>query len=239
MSVDPRAFAATRWTLVMAARGDTPEARSALSDLCAAYYEPVVCFLRREGRTDDAARDMAHAFFAGILAGGRFDAADPSRGRFRSYLLGALKHFVLHERRKGDAESRGGAAIHVPLTSPTDTRAGFEVPQATDVAPEREFDRQWALTVLQRAMTTLESEFVAVGKGEHFRQLRPWLTGADAMSQTEAAAALGMSVGAIKVAVHRLRQRFREMVKAEIAQTTAGDAAGVKEELAYLISVLG
>ncbi len=238
MSVDPHAFAATRWTLVLASRGDTPEAKMALRDLCAGYYAPVVAFLRRDGRPEDAARDLAHAFFEEILTGGRFDAADPTRGRFRSYLLGALKHFLQHQRRKEHAARRGGEAVHLPLTSPTDTQPGFDVAQPPDPAADRAFDRHWALTVLARAIDTLRAEFDRVGKAEFFEKLRPWLTGDAAGPQSAAADAVGLSPGAAKVAIHRLRQRFRDAVKAEIAQTIGGDEAQVKDELNYLITVV-
>lgn len=236
----PDDFAATRWTLVQAARGDDTRARDALGELCTAYYAPVVAFLRRDGRSDDEARELAHGFFARVLEGGHFDAADRSRGKFRSYLLGALKHHLQHERRKQGAARRGGGIEHVALTAPTDTHAGFEVADPRDGAFDREFDRQWALAVLERAMSLLEAEFGRVGKRAHFEALRPWLGGEAAdESQAELGARLGMSPGAVKVAIHRLRQRFRELVKGEIVQTVGGGEAAVKDELNHLLSVLG
>lgn len=236
----PDDFAATRWTLVQAARGDDTRAREALGELCTAYYAPVVAFLRRDGRSDDEARELAHGFFAQVLEGGHFDAADRSRGKFRSYLLGALKHHLQHERRRQGAARRGGGIEHVALTSPTDTHAGFDVADPRDGAFDREFDRQWALAVLERAMSLLEAEFGRAGKRAHFDVLRPWLGGeAAGESQAELGARLGMSPGAVKVAIHRLRQRFRELVKGEIVQTVGGGEAEVKEELNHLLSVVG
>lgn len=236
----PGHFAATRWTLVQAARGDSARAREALSDLCTAYYAPVVAFLRHDGRPEDDARELAHGFFAQMLEGGGFDAADPSRGRFRSYLLGALKHFLQHERRKSQAARRGGGIEHVALQAPTDTSAGFDVADPRDPAFEREFDRQWALAVLERAMTVLAAEFQRLGKESLFEQLRPWLGGDFAgESQSEVALRLGMSPGAVKVAIHRLRQRFRDVVMGEIAQTVGGGEPEVREELNHLLSVVG
>jgi len=236
----PDNFAATRWTLVQAARGDGTEAREALGELCEACYAPVVAFLRRDGRSDDDARELAHGFFARVLKGGHFDAADRSRGKFRSYLLGALKHHLQHERRKQGAARRGGGAEHVALSPPTDTSAGFEVADPRDPAFDREFDRQWALAVLERAMRGLEVEFERVGKRSHFEDLRPWLGGELAgESQAQAAVRLGMSAGALKVAIHRLRQRFRALVIEEIAQTVGGGEAEVREELNHLLSVVG
>lgn len=236
----PDDFAATRWTLVQAARGDDTRARDALGELCTAYYAPVVAFLRRDGRSDDEARELAHGFFARVLEGGHFNAADRSRGKFRSYLLGALKHHLQDERRKQGAARRGGGIEHVALSAPTDTSAGFEVADPRDPAFDREFDRQWALAVLERAMSLLESEFDRVGKRAHFEALRPWLGGeAAGESQAELAARLGMSAGAVKVAIHRLRQRFRELVKGEIAQTVGGGEPEQREELNHLLSVVG
>lgn len=233
-------FAATRWTLVAAASGDSPAARAALSELCAAYYAPVVAFLRREGRTADEARDLAHDFFARILEGGRMEAADPTRGKFRSYLLGALKHFLQHDRRRRAAECRGAHLEHIPLQSPTDTTAGFDMAAPEDRGLDFVFDRQWALTVLDRAMTTVGAEMERLGKRSHFEAMRPWLSGdVPGVSQTEMAARIGLSAGAAKVAIHRLRQRFRDQVLAEIAQTVGGGESEVREELNYLIEVMG
>lgn len=233
-------FAATRWTLVQAARGDDTRAREALGELCTAYYAPVVAFLRRDGRSDDEARELAHGFFAWVLEGGHFDAADRSRGKFRSYLLGALKHHLLHERRKQEAARRGRGIEHVALLAPTDTSAGFEVADPRHGAFDREFDRQWALAVLERAMSTLVLEFGRVGKRAQFEALRPWLGGEVAgESQAELAGRLGMSEGAVKVAIHRLRQRFRELVKREIVQTVGGGEAELKDELNHLLSSVG
>ena len=236
----PDAFSPTRWTLVVAARGDSEAAREALSQLCAAYYAPVVAFLRRDGRPDDEARDLAHGFFAHLLEGGRIDAAEQTRGRFRSYLLGALKHFLQHQRRRDQTARRGGDALHIPIASPTDTSPGLDVPAPENPALDHVFDRQWALTVLGRAMTTVGEEMERLGKRSHFEAMRPWLSGeVPGESHADLAARLNLSPGAIKVAVHRLRQRFREQVLAEIASTVGGGEAEVREELNYLLTVVG
>jgi len=236
----PDAFSPTRWTLVVAARGDSEAAREALSELCAAYYAPVVAFLRRDGRSEDEARDRAHGFFAHVLEGGRIDAAEKTKGRFRSYLLGALKHFLQHERRRDQSIRRGGEAQHIPLQSPTDTSPGFDVAASEDPALDHIFDRQWALTVLGRAMTTVGEELERLGKRSHFEAMRPWLSGeVPGQSLADLAAGLNLSTGAVKVAVHRLRQRFREQVLAEIASTVGGGETEVREELQYLLTVMG
>ncbi|MEK0447965.1 MAG: hypothetical protein RL088_233 [Verrucomicrobiota bacterium] len=225
-------FAATRWTLVAQARGNDTEAKAALSELCDAYYKPVVAFLACEGRTPDAARELAHEFFAIILAGKSLGGAERGRGRFRSYLLGALKHFLADHRAKANAEKRGGGVESVPLD--TATGAGLSLPASAD--DERVFDRQWALTVIARALDVVGGELRDAGKAAHFVVLKPWLMG-DGGDQAVAATQLGMGASAVKVAIHRLRQRFREAVKAEIAQTVP-DAADVDEELRHLVAVL-
>ena len=228
------AFADTRWTLVARASGSDTAAQSALSDLCAAYYAPVNAFLRAEGRTEDAARELAHEFFARVLAGGTLAGADPARGRFRSYLLGALKHFLVDHRAHAHREKRGGGIAPEPLD--TGTSAGQPLPAARD--DDRVFDRLWALTLIARALEVVGGELRDAGKGAHFDALQPWLTGeSPALSQANAAQQLGMSEGAVKVAIHRLRQRLRETVKAEIAQTVH-DSAEVDDELRHLLIVL-
>ncbi len=225
-------FAATRWTLVAQARGSDAQAKAALAELCEAYYEPVVAFLAREGRSTDAARELAHEFFAILLGGKSLSGADRAKGRFRSYLLGALKHFLADHRARANATKRGGGQQPVPLDTTTD--AGLPLPALPD--DERLFDRHWALTVVARALEVISTELHAAGKETHFLVLKPWLMG-DGGAQSTAAAELGMSEGAIKVAIHRLRQRFRETVKAEIAETVP-TAADANDELRHLVAVL-
>ncbi len=234
MSAPTGNFAATRWTLVARATGGDSTAQAALSELCAAYYSPVNAFLRAEGRTEDAARELAHEFFARVLAGGALGGADAARGRFRSYLLGALKHFLADHSDRAHAEKRGGGATPEPLE--TATSAGLALPSARD--DDRIFDRQWALTLIARALEIVGNELRDAGKSAHFDALKPWLTGENAaLSQADAARELGMNEGAVKVAIHRLRQRFREAVKSEIAQTVRGDG-DVDDELRHLLAVL-
>ena len=223
-------FHDTRWTLVARSRGSDTHASAALSELCEAYYAPVVAFLRREGREDDAARELAHDFFAKLLAGGAIEGARPERGRFRSYLLGALKHFAADQRDKAIAAKRGGGLEHAEMDD--------EMADAAAGMLDAEFDRQWALTVLARSLSRMEAEMRDDGKTASFEALKPWLTvGADSPPQAVAAEQLGLSLEAVKVAIHRLRKRFREAVKAEIAQTVS-DAGDVREELDALMQAL-
>lgn len=232
-------FHDTRWTLVSRSRGEDTQAKAALSELCEAYYAPVVAFLRRDGRAEDVARDLAHDFFAKLLEGGTIDGADPLRGKFRSYLLTVLKRFAANQRERDHAAKRGGGQVHAVIDGGSEqTGAGLQIADASVEAPDAAFDRQWALTLLARALSRLESELREDGKSTHFDVLKPWLTAeADATPQTEAAARLGMSIEAVKVAVHRLRKRFRESVKAEIAHTVS-DADTVREELDALMGAL-
>ena len=203
-------FATTRWTQVLASRGDSAPARQALSDLCAAYYGPVVAFLRREGRDDDTARELAHEFFAGVLERQSFDRADPQRGRFRSYLLGALKHFLANRRVHELREKRGGYVVHQPLANEADTSPGHEIADASTLSPDTVYDREWALNVLERAFRVMKRECEQSGTLHEFETLKPWLTGERAgRPQADAARELGMNEGAARVAIHRLRRRFR------------------------------
>jgi RNA polymerase sigma-70 factor (ECF subfamily) len=232
------AFVTTRWTQVVNARGDSPVARQALSDLCAAYYAPVVAFLRREGRDEDAARELAHEFFERVLERPSFKEADPRRGRFRSYLLGALKHFLANRRVHQFREKRGAGAVHEPLPQETDTSLSPGVADAASISPDAVFDREWAHSVLERAFAVLTSESKQAGTLRQFETLKPWLTGDGTdRPQADAARELGLNEGALRVAIHRLRQRFREVVKAEIAQTV-GEPADVADELRHLIAAL-
>jgi RNA polymerase sigma-70 factor (ECF subfamily) len=225
---------------VLRARGETVEARGALSELCEAYYQPVLRFLRREGRDDDAARELTQEFFARILSRGGFEGADPERGRFRSYVLGALKHFLGDLRDREQRQKRGSGVAPESLDSSTghDGSAGLQVADLAAFAPVENFDREWALTVMARALEALEKEMRGAGKADQFDALKPWLVGdAPSMSQSDAARKLGINEGAVKVAVHRLRKRFREAVRTEIAQTLR-DPALVDEELRHLIAAL-
>jgi RNA polymerase sigma factor (sigma-70 family) len=230
------AFVTTQWTRVLQARGDSPEAQAALSDLCAAYYAPVLAFVHFSTRDENTARDLTHEFFARLLTRHGLDTVERERGRFRSFLLGAVKHFLADMRDQERTLKRGGGVTHVPLEGETDTSAGVTIADPTSQSPDREFDRKWALTVLDHALKALAVEHRH--QAAHFGVLKPWLTGdSEHLRQTDAANALGISEGAVKVAIHRLRRRFRELAKAEIARTLR-DPAQVKDELACLMVAL-
>jgi DNA-directed RNA polymerase specialized sigma24 family protein len=224
-------FHPTQWTVILRARGRDEGARQALSDLCAAYYAPVVAFLKREGRSEDVARELAHEFFAGILESG-VGHPERERGRFRSYLLGTLKHFMSRQRDAAHALKRGGHAEHIPIAHGAETQAGIPLPGVED--DTLCFDREWALTLIQRALTALESEHA--GKPLLFSTLRPWLDGGASGTQSDAARQLGMTETAVKVTIHRLRSRFRELIRAEVAATVQ-EPDEVAAELRHLIAV--
>jgi RNA polymerase sigma-70 factor (ECF subfamily) len=230
----PASFHTTRWTRVNAARTDSEDGRRALEDLCDAYYESVLAFLRCELREADAARDAAHAFFEQVLASGGMQKAEPERGRFRSYLLAAVKHFVSHQREAARRQKRGGDVLHTAL----DGTEALQVPDAGQTAPDHEFDRQWALAVLRHGLDRLKRECAAEGKEEVFDHIKPWLSGeAETGDQAALAAALGMNLNSLKSHVHRLKRRFRALVKEEIAGTLVVGGS-VADELAVLFAAL-
>lgn len=231
-------FATTRWTLVARARGESPEARMALSDLCAAYYGPVEAFIRRQTQDLQETRDLTQEFFARLLAGSGVAGADPERGRFRSYVLGAVKHFLHAERVRRGAAKRGAGLEHVPMEKESGTEAGIQVADPGAVSADTAFDRAWAHALLERALTRLGGEMAAEGKGRQFEALKGCLQGTVVVQpQAELGAALGMSESAVKVAIHRLRKRFRDVVRAEIAETLV-EGANVDEEMRHLIQAL-
>jgi len=222
----------------LAARGNSPDGRAALSELCAAYYGPVLAFVRSRGAPEDAARDLTHGFFARLLESQGIASVDPQRGRFRSFLLGAVKHFLADMRDHDNSAKRGGGIIFESLEPGTDTSPGLELADSKEPSPDQIFERKWALTILDRALATLANEFTAAGRSEQFEILKVWLTGdIDGISQREAAERMSMNEGAFKVAVHRLRRRFREVIKNEIRQTV-NDEAQVNEELRHLLESL-
>ena len=229
-------FHTTRWTRVVMAKTDSEDGRRALADLCDAYYEPVVAFLRMELRDADAARDMSHAFFAEMLAGGTIASVERERGRFRSYLLGSVKHFLSNQREAARRMKRGGGAAHVSLDEDAD--GAVEIADPRQTSPDAAFDREWALTTLARAMDAVKQECAKEGRADFFQQVKPWLTGdAEHGDQGAVAEACGMSAAAFKMAISRLRRRFRDCVKAEIAGTL-DDVAMVETEMQELFAAL-
>ena len=234
------AFVTTRWTQVLSARGETPGAKAALAQLCEAYWNPVFRFIRRCERPEDSARELTQEFFSQLLASNGLNAVDPAKGRFRSYLLGAVKHFLADQRDRSNAAKRGGGQTAVPIEQHLEnqTTTSLQIADPESPVPDAFFDRQWALTIVERALNALAAELVSAGKAAHFEVLKPWLVGdVSELSQAEAARQLSLSEGAVKVAIHRLRKRFRMLVKQEIAGTV-DQPAFIQEELRYLLEAL-
>jgi len=234
------AFHTTHWSVVLAARGqkEGPVAREALASLCSIYWYPLYAFVRRQGANPHDAEDLTQEFFYRFLDGDPLRDVTPAGGKFRSFLLAFLKHFLANERRREQAQRRGAGMRVVPLDGGTaETR--YLAEPADRVTPEVLFERRWAFTVLDRTMEELRGEYVQRGKVELFEVLRGFLPGdAAGASRAELAARHGMSIGAVDVAIHRVRQRFGALLREQVVRTVSS-ADEVEDELRYLISVLG
>ena len=227
-------FATTHWTVVLAAgRPPSPQAARALEELCGAYWFPLYAYVRRRGHTKEDAEDLTQAFFARLLEKNSFAGLDSEKGKFRAFLLASLKHFLANERDKAQAQKRGGGGINLSLDWQTaDTK--FQVAAVNEPGPDQAFDREWALALLARVIDRLQAECAADGKTKLFEQLKMFLTAGKAeAAQREVAGSLGMEEGAVRVAVHRLRKRYRQLLRDEIANTLA-DPAMVDEEMRAL-----
>jgi len=231
----PREFATTQWSVVLAAGGDTSRAAPALSQLCSAYWYPIYAFIRREGRTAHDAQDLTQEFFAELIERDSLSGVVKERGRFRSWLLAVLKHFLVNEWHCSQRKKRGGGTTIVSLDDEAERR--YLTEPADPRTAERLYDRAWALIVVDRVLSQLESEWCESGKPEQFRILKSTLSG-DRTPYPELAGRLGTSEGAARVTVHRFRNRYRELLRREIAQTVAlpGDA---DDELRQLFAALG
>ena len=231
-------FATTHWTVVMAAGGShTTGARAALDELCQLYWSPLYAYVRRRGSSPEDAEDLTQEFFRTLLEKEYLKAADRDRGRFRTFLLVALQRFLANEWDRTRAQKRGGGLEHVSLdTSSAETR--YQVETASEVSPERIYDRRWAFALLGRTMAHLRAEFVASGKEDEFEQIKESLT-ADRGSLDYRALAerTGQSEGTLRVGIHRLRRRFREIFRREVAQTVATPAE-IDAEMRHLMAAL-
>lgn len=210
-------FNSTQWSLVLAAgRRSTPESENALATLCAAYWPPLYAYIRRRGYEVPEAEDLTQAFFARLLEKNYLGEANREKGKFRSFLLASLKHFLANEWDRSRAQKRGGGITIIPL----EMNSAEGLYRADLLSPEKLFERRWALMVIDLVLKRLEGEFINSGKSQLFDRIKIFLSGADdKVSYRQIAAELGMSDGAVKVAVHRLRRRFRELMRAEIAKT--------------------
>ncbi len=232
-------FPSTRWSLVLAA-GDArnTEGREALASLCKTYWPPVYGYIRRKGSDTESARDLTQGFFARFLERSSFGRADPARGRFRSYLLGAVNHYLADEWDRTHAQKRGGGELCMSLDVET-AEGQYRLEPSHDWTPEKVFERRWALTLLQHVLEKLRQEKSTSSTPERFARLQGLLTGGSLDAPYgQVATELGMSEGALKVTVHRLRRRYGELLRQEVAETV-DDPSGVDDEIRYLISVLG
>jgi RNA polymerase sigma-70 factor (ECF subfamily) len=227
-------FHTTRWSVVRAAGSAPPaERRAALETLCRSYRPPVLAYVRRRCGAPDEAEDLAQAFFARLLEKDDLRQADPERGRFRAFLLTALQHFLANERERARARKRGEG--RAPAALDADSGAGL-VPSTNDT-PEREFERAWARAVLQRARDRLAEEQGSAGKNNQWHALEPFLARAEERGHgLELAATLGISDNALRVALHRLRRRFGELVREEVRDTVG--SGEVEDEVRELLRAL-
>ena len=235
----PGRFITTRWTLVAAAGADSsdPKGREALGDLCQTYWPPLYAFLRRRGHAPEDAQDLTQGFFARVLERHDFRAADPARGRFRSFLLTALQHYVINEHERETTVKRGGRLHRLSLDFEEVERT-YVLEARHEDSPDRVFNRKWAAITLDRALQRLRHECRELDKGALADALLPYLTETGNLPPyREVAEQLGLTEGATKVAVHRLRQRFGAILRLEIAQTVLAPA-DVDDEVRELIRAL-
>ncbi len=231
-------FVTTHWSVVLSAsRPSSPGAAEALDKLCRIYWYPLYACVRRQGFGPADAEDLTQAFFARLLEEGFVASADPAKGRFRSFLLTRLRHFLADEWDRLKAQKRGGGRRVIPLDSGTaETR--YQLEPADLHSPDRLFEYRWAVTLLERVYERLRLEYSSEGKAALFAELKACLAQARAaVPYTDASARLGLSEGALRVAVHRLRRRYRELLRAEIAETVS-EPGEIEEELRYLLRVL-
>jgi RNA polymerase sigma-70 factor (ECF subfamily) len=228
-------FATTRWSLIAAARTSGEPARQALADLCTLYWFPVYGYFRSRDRDHNTAQDLTQAFFTRLLERNGLAHADPARGRFRSYLLAACQHFLANQHDFDTAQKRGGGQAAVSLDfAAADQR--YQIEPADGRTPERLFERQWALALLEQALAGLRTEYADTGKAALFERLKSTLTG-DPEPYAALATELGLTEGAVKVAAHRLRLRYRERLRAAIAETVESPDE-VDDEIRALFAAL-
>ena len=205
--------------MLTAGQRHTPQSDHALEELCRTYWFPLYAFVRRRGHAKEDAEDLTQAFFARFLEKNYLTGLSAENGRFRAFLLASLKHFLANERDRSQAQKRGGGVAHLSLDWQTaDTK--FQVAATAEPSPDKAFDREWALALLAKVIQRLQKECEAENRGKLFEQLKIFLTAGKAESaQSEVARSLGMEEGAVRVAIHRLRKRYRELLREEIAQT--------------------
>jgi RNA polymerase sigma factor (sigma-70 family) len=237
VNIGQRVFLTTRWTeVIQAAQTSAPEAAAALENLCRKYWYPLYAYVRREGFSPHDAQDLTQAFFARFLEKNYLAQVDRTRGRFRSFLLASLKHFLANEWDRARAQKRGGGAQIISLDEQT-AESRYLLEPRDEASAEKIFERRWALTVLETVLGRLERECADAGKGDQFRELKDHMMANATAPQAELARRLKMTPEAVKVAIHRLRKRYRALLREEIAQTVS-TAAEVDAELRHLLTVI-
>lgn len=223
--------------VLAAGKNSSPQAARALGDLCQTYWFPLYAYVRRRGSFKEDAEDLVQAFFSKFLEKSYLDGLSAERGKFRAFLLASLKHFLANEWDKSQAQKRGGGAQHLSLDWQTaDDR--YSIEPASNESPDKLFDRQWALALLERVVLRLRQEAVSDGKEQFFDKLRGYLmVGEQVIPYSEAASSLGIDESAARVAVHRLRKRYRQILRDEIAQTISGPER-IDDELRSLQAAL-
>ncbi len=231
-------FNSTQWSLVLAAAScSSPDAREALAALCAAYWYPLYAYVRRRGHSIADAQDLTQEFFVRLLEKNYLKDADPERGKFRSFLLASMKHFLANEWDRANTKKRGGGVTHIALEFGHAERL-FEQEDSRALTPEELFERRWAFTLIDRTLARLETEFTRAGKPDLFQALKGCLTGsAGRDSYARVGAKLLMTEGAVKTAAHRMRRRFRDLLRAEIAKTVAAEDQ-IDDEIRHLMTVV-
>ncbi len=230
-------FMTTQWNLVLTAgQQGAPEAADALAALCQSYWHPLYVYARRRGKSAEDASDLTQSFFAAVIEKSFLESADPDRGRFRTFLLTLFQRFLAQEHRREQTQKQGGHLKKLSFNFEASEELCLQ--SSGDLAPETAFEKEWALTLLGHVMDRLAEDYGQRGKSEFFQKCRPWLNGSvDGASESKLAKELGMTEGALRVAIHRLRERFRELLRAEIAETI-GPETTVDEELAHLRQAL-
>jgi RNA polymerase sigma-70 factor (ECF subfamily) len=235
LTVGPAAaFPDTRWTMIVAAGKDTPGRQEALGILCETYWYPVYAYIRRKGHSVDEASDLTQEFFTGILTGSFLERADPEKGRFRGFLLNAVRFFLSDERDRATAKRRGGGQLPFSLD---DAENQYLREPAHNETPERIFERRWARALLDRVVQTLREDFVRYGRLDDFNQLKVYLVGQSDVPYAALATKLGITESALKSGIHRFRKRYRDLIRAEVAATVA-DPAEVEAELRFLLQAV-
>jgi RNA polymerase sigma-70 factor (ECF subfamily) len=236
-SFQSKNFPTTLWTVVLYASRDEPaQARAALSQLCQGYWYPLYSFVRGRGYSPHDAEDLTQAFFAQLLEKRGLERIDPQQGRFRTFLLASMKNFLANDWDKSHALKRGGGKTIVSLEQDI-AESRYRLEPSHDLTPERHFERQWAMTLLDQVLAALRNEYHAEGKGDLFEELKAVLTGQPGAYE-DMAARLKRSEGSIRVAVHRLRHRYRNMMRAQIAATVGESEGAIEDELRHLLAVL-